>query len=139
MSRRIDNWPKHLQAFLDERRAMPFAWGSNDCCLFAADCIKVLTGLDLAEDLRGTYDSDLSAARVLKEFEGVEQIAVTRCAEHGFSEVPVSFAQRGDLLLVVTERGPTLAICTGIRCTAPTESGRVETPTLEASRCWHIS
>lgn len=36
----------------DARRSVPFAWGSNDCRLFAADAVQAMTGVDHAAELR---------------------------------------------------------------------------------------
>jgi len=35
MIARRDNWPDLLAAYIKAKRNEPFAWGSNDCCLFA--------------------------------------------------------------------------------------------------------
>ena len=50
--RRAD-WPERLAEFIEARRLEPFAWGKNDCALFAADAVNLLIGVDYAESLRG--------------------------------------------------------------------------------------
>ena len=42
-----------LARFIEERRRMPFTWGSNDCCLFAADWVLAATGRDIALEVDG--------------------------------------------------------------------------------------
>ena len=51
-------------ALIAERRLMPFARGTNDCCMFAADAVLAMTGRDLAADWRGTYSDDRGALHV---------------------------------------------------------------------------
>lgn len=41
-------------------------WGVNDCCLFAADWVLGLTGIDPAARWRGTYRSEREAHRKIK-------------------------------------------------------------------------
>lgn len=115
MNRRHVNWPEKLNAAIDAVRATPFAWGSHDCCMFACSVINELIGVDPAADLRGAYRTRLGAARVLKRLGGVEGIAETRTAAHGFAALPSpAFAQRGDLVLADTAgEGPALGICVG--------------------------
>lgn len=138
MSRRHVNWPERLNAAIDARRNMPGAWGSHDCCLFACDIINELVGIDPAADLRGTYDSALSAVRVLKANGGVEVIAETRCAANGFKELPSpNFAQRGDLVLTDTPRhGPALGICVGRASAFVGESHLEFYPMASCRRAW---
>lgn len=108
--RRHDNWPTLLVAFIEERRHAPFEWGSNDCCLFAADWIRRACGVDFAEDLRGTYGSALSASRVLRTHGGVFDLAAVRA---GLEQKPVALVQRGDLLGFEVPGGVALGICLG--------------------------
>ena len=75
MNERVEAWPEHLIAFLSERRGRPFAWGSNDCCLFAADWIRTATGYDPAAKVRGTYSTFLGALLLNGNAEGVKHLA----------------------------------------------------------------
>jgi hypothetical protein len=110
--RRHNNWPTLLAAFIEERRHSPFAWGSNDCCLFAADWIRRACGVDFAEDLRGTYASALSAARVLRKNRGVIGLAAHRAR---LESKPLDLVQRGDLVGFQVLGGIALGICLGHR------------------------
>lgn len=107
--KRADNWPTLLTRFIEERRAMPFAWGSNDCCLFAADWILQATGCDIAERFRGHYNSALGAHRFVAEGGGVENLI----ANAGAKRLPASFAQRGDLVSMDNGDGVALGVCVG--------------------------
>jgi hypothetical protein len=108
--RRFDDWPERLDQFVAGAIDKYFEWGSFDCCLFSCDAVLAITGVDLAADFRGSYSSELGAARLLAKYRGVEGIAWKVAAEHSILEVPVLMAQRGDIVIMDGERGPTLGI-----------------------------
>jgi hypothetical protein len=91
---------------------VPFAWGTNDCCISAADAILSFTGVDLADDVRGKYHDAASAFALLKSLTGVSKpTAADACdhaaKRHGLVEYKYPLmAKRGDL--VVAQNGDTL-------------------------------
>lgn len=87
---------------------MPFEWGKNDCCLFAADAIKAMTDADPAEPLRG-YSSALAAQRLVEEAGGLQEFVSQFLGE------PVSplMAAVGDVVLLENEGRDLLGICNG--------------------------
>ncbi len=72
LSIRYPDWPQRLHAAIDLHRRKTFRYGTHDCCLFAADLVKAMTGWDPAESMRGTYHDQLGAWRVLRNFGGEE-------------------------------------------------------------------
>jgi len=104
--KRCPEWPKVLAAFVDEYRGKPFAWGSHDCCMTAAEWVRTCTGHDAANSYRGKYRSELGAMKLLKRDGGVRGIA-SAC----LPSVPVNFAHRGDLVAYqdVSRQGPAWA------------------------------
>lgn len=65
--KRLNDWPTQLANFLLEKQKQPFEWGSNDCCLFAADAILAMGGRDVAKDVRGRYKTAIGAHRIMKK------------------------------------------------------------------------
>ncbi len=112
---RHQNWPLRLNTVLIEFQNKSFAWGEHDCCLFAANVVRELTGVDHAVDLRGAYTTAQEAAEVLKKHGGVRKIASDALG----NEIPALTAQRGDVVLIDGPHGDTLAICIGDKCVAP--------------------
>ena len=55
-----------LPEILERYRNAPFEWGECDCCLFAADVVRDLTGVDYAAEFRGRYSTKIGAARLIK-------------------------------------------------------------------------
>lgn len=99
-----------LDGFLQAQRSAPFAWGTNDCCMFAANAVRAMTGADIAEDFRDKYLDQDAAFMLIKAVTGGESVAdaIAHCAtKHGLQErlsvdgqpQPL-MAQRGDLVAV---------------------------------------
>lgn len=63
---RFPDWPQRLAAALESRAHTPFAWGRNDCAIFAADMVQAVTGQDFAAAFRGKYRSKKASAAMLK-------------------------------------------------------------------------
>lgn len=133
--KRADNWPTLLTRFIEERRAMPFAWGSNDCCLFAADWCRTVGGIDFAEGIRGTYSSALGAMRVLEKHGGVFGLAQKRA---GLERVPKQMAQRGDIVAHEVPHGVALGICLGAVAAFVGRDGLTFAPIEAAVGVWRI-
>lgn len=110
---KADNWPILLAQFIEQRRHVPFAWGTNDCCLFGADWVLRATSKDLAADLRGRYGSALGAARILSRCGGVRGLIKTRGEQIGIKSVPSRAIQRGDLVVADMGRGESIGISLG--------------------------
>ena len=114
---RIDGWEALLTAFIQSRSSTKFEWGKHDCCLFACDGIKAITGEDSAYMFRGKYKDKTEAYNLLKDFSGsgLEETAERLAKEFKLDEVAMSFAGRGDVVLcnvptVINEELPTLGI-----------------------------
>ena len=133
--RRHDNWPTLLVAFIEERRHAPFAWGSNDCCLFAADWIRRACGVDFAEGLRGGYSSALGATRVLSRYGGVLEIAGTLAK---LESIPTSTARRGDVVAFKMDGGHALGICIGDIAALVGKGGLVFPRIETAAAAWRL-
>lgn len=126
--------PERLQAFIDSRRDTPFAWGSHDCALFAADWVESVTGKDPAKGIRGRYQTAIGAGRVIKREGGLEAIAGSRLGER----VEPKLAQRGDVVLLAGSHGPTLGVCLGVDAAAPGEDGLMLVPMGQALAAWRV-
>ena len=130
---RYHDWQIRFERFTRERSNMPFAWGSNDCCGFAADCVEALTGAKHFKGLRG-YSTELQAAKLLKEHGGVVGIAN---AVLGDAISPL-LATVGDVVLTNAGGGDTLAVCNGQTCMAPGKDGLVSMGMDTARLCWRV-
>lgn len=111
-----------LTAYLKERADRPFEWGVNDCCIFAADWVRLVTGRDHAADLRGVYRTASGAKLVMRAHGGPSRIATEAL---GIPLPTVATAQRGDVVLFESGNGPALGICAGEKFAAVRPVGGV--------------
>jgi hypothetical protein len=91
---RLSDWEQRLSDYIASKQAEPFAWGVNDCCTFSAGAVEALTGVDPMPEYRGKYDTALGSARALGG-RNLEEVL-----DEKFAQVPIGFAQRGDLVLM---------------------------------------
>lgn len=141
-------WPERLADFIARRQEMPFAWGLNDCCLFACDAVLEMSGHDLAIDFRGKYGSALSAVRAMRDFAGMDvesahlvgALADKIAEQHSIQDIPVLMAQRGDVVLLMAQRGESLGIVgiRGDRAVAPGVEGLESVPLSQCLKAWRI-
>ena len=137
---RHTDWSSRFYHALHEKKYQPFQWGTTDCLLFCADMIREITGTDLAKDVRGKYDSLEGACHFLKSFAGGGMIqAIEKIAEEAEApEIPPLSAQRGDVVIIETGLGDTLAVCIGEDVMSVGPHGAVKVPLTEAKKAWRI-
>lgn len=131
--KRLPDWQLRLEAFVHERAAVPFAWGGNDCALFAADAVQAMTGVHLCPELR-SYSNVREAARSLAALGGVRALATRALGE----PVPVPFARIGDVVVVQAGKREALAICNGQTAIAPAQGGAIGFPMTQALAAWRV-
>lgn len=91
---RLSDWEARLNAYIAAKRGEVFAWGESDCCTFSAGAVEAITGEDPMPEFRGKYTTALGSVRVL-DGKTLEQVL-----DDKFIEVPIGFAQRGDLAML---------------------------------------
>lgn len=138
---RVPDWEQKLDSMLRDRASWPFEFGKHDCVMLAADITREITGgLDLAEKVRGTYSDRAGSEQCMKDAAGGDfQAAVAAVMEsRAVPEVAPALAQRGDLVLVMGQDGPTLGIVglEGSDSWAPGPNGLIAFPTRKAMRAW---
>lgn len=126
------DWPQRLARFVEQRRNVPFAWGQQDCCTFAADAVMALTGSDPMSDLRH-INTAAAATKLLKRHPLPDLVA-----ERLGPITSALLAQRGDVVLIEQEGRHLLGICLGNQWAAPGEHGLVFGPMDTAHGAWPI-
>lgn len=126
-------WRARFDALVAQRLRTPFAWGSHDCCLWAADCVQATTGHDPAADLRGSYTTALGAARVLASIGGL-----AAAGARGGPPIPPLAAAVGDVGLVQHGGRELLAVCAGEVWLAPALPGLAALPLAAATLAWRV-
>lgn len=106
MLTRYPDWPLRLAHSIEARRSRPFAWGTNDCAIFAADMIEAITGRDFAIAFRGRYKSKAGSVRMLRahgwaDLADLADAHLKRCTDR---------PQRGDVVLYAGRYGAFLGV-----------------------------
>lgn len=127
---RLDNWESKLAVYLEN--VGPFEWGKNDCCLFAANAVEVMTGVDPAKKYRG-YKTKIGAAKKIKDV-GIEGAWT---AEFG-DPINPKLCQRGDVVFFANANDPAVGICIGSEFAAMGENGLIIIPMKLAIKGWKI-
>lgn len=133
---RLENWPTLLSLYVDSRRNQPFAWGTNDCCMFAADWVLIATGHDIASAFRGSYSGAIRATRIIAEAGGIDKLLEQHAP--ALKRIPRVLAGRGDLVLREGQHGPTLGLVLGAIDCFVGEDGLAFPPLDETAICWRL-
>jgi hypothetical protein len=131
-------WEKRYHLALAKAQSRTFELGAWDCCIFAADIVNAITGVDPAQDYRG---SKLAAFRAINAAGSLNEFASRIATEAGLVPWPVARAHRGDVVLLPGDRDfdCTVAVCVGAYAAAPGQSGLTFKPMADALACWHIN
>lgn len=130
MVARREDWALRLAAYVESRESIPFNWGHQDCCTFAAGAVREMTGADPMESLRG-YRTAEQAGRILSR-------PLESFVDELFSRVEIGEAQRGDLALVATGKRRALMIFEALELVGAGESGLVRVPRSSAIVAWRV-
>lgn len=141
---RFHDWPSRLIAAIESRRNEPFKWGTQDCCMFAADIVMAITGGDIAAKWRVTYTDAIGAALAIKRGGGIDGLVAGVADDFGLRALPsVAYAQRGDLVEIDIENtgdsaGPALGVCVGSMVAGAGADGVVFVPLLKCRKAWRV-
>jgi hypothetical protein len=94
-----------LAAFLAENGALPWAWGSVDCCMVLADWALTNGHNDLLAQYRGAYDDEAGCLAIVVERGGVLPIVGDGCARVGLTAT--NFRSAGVLAVIGSLTSPT--------------------------------
>jgi hypothetical protein len=131
----LSNWPRLLHDYIDSRRNMPFSWGRNDCCTFAADAMLAITGHDPMKELRG-YKLAKDAMRISGGKKQLFAFAGATMINQGFQAIPLAFATFGDVVGVVLRGRQTLGMHLGNTIASPGKNGIVFIESSEVAQAW---
>lgn len=131
MTPRLPDWALRFDALVCSRLHAPFAWGANDCALFAADAVLAITGHDLAGGLRG-----LGARQALRAIQRAGGLAAL--VPPSLPVLPVSAAIEGDVVLVRQHRRLALGVVAGASVIGPARSGLGLAPLAAAVQAWGV-
>lgn len=131
--KRRHEWPELLADYIASRRSAPFAWGSHDCCKFAAGAVEAITGENPMHDFH--YGNEIGALRLIAEAGSLDAL-VTQVL--GTPLPSVAQAKRGDVVITDLGNGPTVGVCVGASTAYAAQTGLLLLPTAQARAAWRI-
>jgi hypothetical protein len=143
--KRAQNWQTLLHEFLETRARQPFAWGANDCALFAADAVQAMTGKDLGAAFRGKYSTQAEAeAQMTATCGSADALALAAhlCQQAGLPpRSHVNFAQRGDVIALKNPDGSHslgIVALSGVHALFVTEGGLRRMRVRDCVAAWQV-
>jgi hypothetical protein len=140
---RLPDWQTRLDNFLRIHAHDPFVYGSWDCCMFVSSAIHQMTGVDPAHDFRDNYSSRGEAYRSIKAATGAASVrAIVACitAKLHMTEIAISYAQRGDVVLIKRARDYSLGLVSmnGREIIVCRARGLSRIPLARGLCAWHV-
>jgi hypothetical protein len=133
---RIVGWAEAMYAAIDAASQKDFAWGSHDCCMFAADILLAMTGVDYAGPVRG-YTTQEEAQAIIDGYGGMEAM-VTALIGVDSMDAKGKNVRRGDLVLMTKELGDTLGVCIGVNSVFVDQRGIAMCRTSSCRLSWRF-
>lgn len=132
------DWEFRLEFYINASVHRLFRYGQFDCCLFAADAILEMTGVDVMKELRG-YKGAKAARDLLNKLGGIENALEGIARDNAMEEVPLLKAQRGDMVLIPGKR-PAVGILSldGSWVVVPSVRGIFRLPLKLCARAWRV-
>lgn len=126
-----------LTDFLSAAEARAYAPGVWDCCLFPADWVLSLTGVDGAAPWRGRYDSERGLARILIREGGIVGVMQRGADLVGLEATTAPV--RNDIAAVRLPCGTSVgAVFAGRAWVRPTTRGLAASPAI-VLKAWRVN
>ena len=134
MIKRFTDWPSRLNLYLKEvQERIPekgLKYGEFDCCIFIADAVVVMTGVDLFKKYRRRYKTKIGASRILKRMGGLRKALASVLGQ----ECHKAMVCQGDIVYLDGACG----ICFGHYCLFLHDSGFSKIPTAKIDCGFHV-
>ena len=130
----MSDWRPTFEALVASRMRTPFRWGVHDCCMWAADAVLALSGIDPAADLRGAYCDEAGARRLLESLGGLEAVG----ARGGQPQSPL-LSIAGDVGIVTDGERHMLGVCAGHVWLVAARRGLAVLPLNAVSASWRVA
>ena len=102
-------WQTRLLTTVNELKEVPFVWGQNDCCIFAAKCLDAQYGTSIADGIIGQYSTELGSKRFMLE-KAKSAYLPTMLDVYITQRVDKKYAQRGDVVTFNGDLGLTAGV-----------------------------
>lgn len=133
---RREGWEARLWEILAEAQARPYELGRHDCFRVACRVIEALSGVDRWPEFEGRYATAREARRLIARHGRSFEAAFDWF--FGSANVPVRYAQRGDVVALAAGEAKHLGVCLGAQSAFLAPEGLARVPTLNCICAWKI-
>lgn len=130
---RREDWVAQLWQQVNDHADAPFAWGLNDCCLFAARAIDAMTDSDLELELASQYSDEETALAYIASHGSLEAAVTSHLGEPAEGR-----ALRGDVVMCANDGNPCVGVCVGSTVACMGQAGLVFLPRQDITKRWSI-
>lgn len=120
---------EHLHTYLNSADYR-FDWQSNNCCHFASNWVRSITGRDIMSTLAATHNP-VEAAEMKESLGGLKEAVTKYLGEPRSGDI-----RTGDIALLKLMDVEVLGICTGNKVVCLSEGGMLTVNARVASYCW---
>lgn len=131
---RIEGWEQKLDAIIESKRNQPFDWADNNCMGFVAEAQKTITGETSFPEVLENIGSKRNALKLILE----NGPSLTDWVDKHLEQIPITMAQRGDIVDVETCEGPAMGLCIGPKAVFIGKNGIEYVPLTSLIRAWRL-
>jgi hypothetical protein len=131
---RQEGWENRLEELVQSKRNQPFDWAENNCVGLVAEAQLTITGkTDFPEVLENIGNKHNAHRLILKHGKNI-----TEGANKYFTAIPITMAQRGDIVELETCEGPAVGLCIGAKAVFIGKDGLEYIPLTSLIRAWRM-
>jgi hypothetical protein len=113
---RLKDWESRLAKVVEDHRALPFDWATNNCSHFAGACVEAVSGTNPVAQLTGSYQDEAGAMAAIRAAGGGDiEDAVAKL----FPKIAPGMARRGDIGIALSDGKKVLFVVLGQFAGAP--------------------
>jgi hypothetical protein len=133
---RLPNWREALRDYLAAHARTVIRPGQHDCITWSNGARAAMTGVDVMAGHRGSYSTVEEGLQLCLQHGFDSHIAFVT---HGLTEIPVAYAQVGDLVEMAGEDGlAAMGIVGGAQVHVLHLRGAGIAPLTDARRAWRV-
>lgn len=138
---RVENWESKLEQVIEKTKNKPeFKYGRNDCVSFVRDCVEAVIGKNVFKAKWKSLKDGKELIKKLKKKDLLD-MALQIAKENNFEEIPISKAQRGDVLYYKDEYDwdGTVGVCIGDKTMFNWKKAIMVIENNKCMKCWRIN
>ena len=138
--KKLPQWETHLFNFINNNTERPFAWGKWDCCIFAVEGIKAMTGKTMMkiqwQNKKEAYKFIANTGRTLNK------VTSKYAKQSNIKTIEKNFITAGDIVLLedhLNDNEELIGICTGNLIACVSEEGITYRENSRAKKVWRLN